>query len=307
MKKMIMALAVICCFLAAPRAQAQLYQPYYKLTHPNEISASYGVSLLGSMIGSVVNKANLVSGIVGDEDYVAIRNGGTKGVLNLGYTYQLNKVISVGATAGINRMSVNLEDNTGKLTAAAANIYMLMSTAKFDWFRTRSDVFGMYQSLLEGRAVPRSLLVKDMPKEKWNDIDFIVDTLDWKANVDPDFHKHHFLEPKLCSGSEEEGYVDYWTNYGKTAGKQPFTGKRLTVMPGAKVTIKDNGAYGLICVQGFGTINGMELSSPNMIRFGQLTHDEYFVTESASKSGVTFTNCSKSEPLVILRHFARRP
>ena len=161
MKKMIMALAVICCFLAAPRAQAQLYQPYYKLTHPNEISASYGVSLLGSMIGSVVNKANLVSGIVGDEDYVAIRNGGTKGVLNLGYTYQLNKVISVGATAGINRMSVNLEDNTGKLTAAAANIYMLMSTAKFDWFRTRSDVFGMYSKAGLGIMAMHGILAED--------------------------------------------------------------------------------------------------------------------------------------------------
>ena len=33
---------------------------------------------------------------------------------------------------------------------------------------------------------------------------------------------------------------------------------------------------------GIGTINGMELSSPNLIRFGQLTHDEYFVTQSAS-------------------------
>ena len=29
-----------------------------------------------------------------------------------------------------------------------------------------SDVFGMYQSIVEGRAVPRSLLVKDMPEEK---------------------------------------------------------------------------------------------------------------------------------------------
>ncbi len=166
-----------------------------------------------------------------------------------------------------------------------------------------SDVFGMYQSLLEGRAVPRSLLVKDMPKEKWNDIDFIVDTLDWKANVDPDFHKHHFLEPKLCSGSEEEGYVDYWTNYGKTAGKQPFTGKRLTVMPGAKVTIKDNGAYGLICVQGEGSINGQRMYSPSLIHFYDITSDEFYVTHDAAKSGVVFENTSATEVLEVLRYF----
>ena len=46
-----------------------------------------------------------------------------------------------------------------------------------------SDVFGMYQSLVEGREVPWSLLVKDMPEEKHQDLDFIVDQLDWEKNV----------------------------------------------------------------------------------------------------------------------------
>ncbi|MBC8003762.1 MAG: hypothetical protein H7X97_14350, partial [Opitutaceae bacterium] len=50
-----------------------------------------------------------------------------------------------------------------------------------------SDVFGMYQSLVEGREVPWSLLVKDMPKSKHKDLDFIVDQLDWDKNVDPKF------------------------------------------------------------------------------------------------------------------------
>ena len=49
-----------------------------------------------------------------------------------------------------------------------------------------SDVFGMYQNLVEGREVPWSLLVKDMPKSKHQDIDFIVDQLDWDKNVDPE-------------------------------------------------------------------------------------------------------------------------
>src|SRR5947208_2198535 len=35
-----------------------------------------------------------------------------------------------------------------------------------------SDVFGMFQSIVEGRYVPWSLLVKDMPKEKHKDLDF---------------------------------------------------------------------------------------------------------------------------------------
>jgi hypothetical protein len=162
MKRILLALAAVFCLAIVPQAQAQnYYQQYYKLYHPNEISVSYGASLLGTVIGSVVNKANLVSGIVGDDDYVAIKNGGTRGVLNLGYTYQLNKVISVGATASMNRMSINIEDNTGKLTAGAANIYCLMSTGKFDWFRTRSDVFGMYSKVGLGVMAIHGELAED--------------------------------------------------------------------------------------------------------------------------------------------------
>ena len=158
MKKTIFALAALICFLAIPKAQAQMY---YKQYHPNEISASYGVSLLGSALNGIINKADLVSGLIGDDDYVAIKSGGTKGVLNLGYSYQINKTVSIGMAVGMNRMSVNLEDKTGKLTAGAANIYTLMATGKFDWFRTSSDIFGMYSKLGLGVMAMHGELVED--------------------------------------------------------------------------------------------------------------------------------------------------
>jgi hypothetical protein len=69
----------------------------------------------------------------------------------------------------------------------------------------------------------------------------------------------------------------------------------------AKIT--DTGAYGLICVQGIGTINGQPLNSPKLIRFHELTEDEYFCTEEGAESGVTFVNTSSTEPLVCLRYF----
>jgi hypothetical protein len=40
-----------------------------------------------------------------------------------------------------------------------------------------------------------------------------------------------------------------------------------------------------------------------MLRFGQLSADEYFVSEAAAKDGVTITNHSRWEPLVMLKHF----
>jgi hypothetical protein len=161
----------------------------------------------------------------------------------------------------------------------------------------------MYQSLVEGREVPWALLVKDMPKEKHKDIDFIVEQLDWEANVDPHFKQNHYLEPITHHGSPKEGFEDKWIVYGKVYGEQLFTAKELTVHPGQKTTIKDNGATSIICVQGRGTINNQPLSSPKMIGFHELTDDEYFITESAAKSGVTYENTSQTEPLVILRYF----
>src|SRR5436305_6435654 len=166
-----------------------------------------------------------------------------------------------------------------------------------------SDVFGMYQSMVEGRYVPWELLVKDMPKNKHHDLDFIVEQLDWDANVDPNFKDNHYLEPKLHHGSVKDGFEDKWIVYGRVRGEQLFTAKELTVLPGQKATIKDNGATSIICVQGSGKINGLPLNSPKMIGFFELTEDEFFIPESTAKSGVTYENTSSTEPLVVLRYF----
>ncbi len=165
-----------------------------------------------------------------------------------------------------------------------------------------SDVFGMYQSLVEGREVPWGLLVKDMPKGKHKDLDFIVDQLDWEGNLNPKFKDSHYLEPVPVADTRKEGYVDQWIVYGRIKKEQLFTAKELTVDPGAKCTIKDKGAWSGICVQGKGTINGQPLNSPKLIRFHELTEDEYFCTEAGAKAGVTFENTSDTEPLVLLRY-----
>ena len=165
-----------------------------------------------------------------------------------------------------------------------------------------SDVFGMYQSLVEGRPVPWSLLVKDMPKDKHQDLDYLVEQLDWEGNVNPNFKDSHYLEPISVADTATEGYVDRWIVYGKMNGEQLFSAKELTVDPGVKVTIKDNGAYGLITVQGSGRMGKLPLQTPAMIRFGELTEDEVFVTHEAARQGVVFENTGR-EPLVTLRYF----
>lgn len=166
-----------------------------------------------------------------------------------------------------------------------------------------SDVFGMFQSLVEGREVPRSLLVKDMPPDKHQDLDFIISQLDWEANIDPAFKDNHYLEPVPTRNSAGEEWEDRWIVYGKINGKQYFTAKELTLAPGGKCVIQDQGAYGLIVTQGKGKMNNLTLDCPKLIRFHELTEDEVFCAESAARAGVAFENTSRVEPLVALRYF----
>lgn len=165
-----------------------------------------------------------------------------------------------------------------------------------------SDVFAMYQSLVGDQIVPEELLWKDTPADKKGDFDYLVEVIDWELNIDPDFGTKHFMRPKPVKPLEvmrKEGYIDNWICYKTTA----YSAKELTILPGHTVTVTDSAAYGLIVLQGHGKMGGWEIEAPSLIRYGQLTNDEFFVSEDAAKTGVPITNLSKSDPLVMLKHF----
>jgi hypothetical protein len=160
----------------------------------------------------------------------------------------------------------------------------------------------MYENVTHDQVVPKELLWKDTPKDKAGNVDWLLDVIDWDLNVDPDFVKNRFMAPKPVKPKAEmeaQGYIENWIVYKSTA----FSAKELTVLPGKTVTIKDAGAYGMIMMQGHGTMGVWDIETPTMIRFGQLTCDEYFVAEKAAKEGVTITNPSKADPIVMLKHF----
>jgi hypothetical protein len=165
-----------------------------------------------------------------------------------------------------------------------------------------SDVFGMYQNIVEGRYVPWDLLVQNVPDDKKRDLDFIIDQLDWERNVDTHFAAHHALDPIVDTACSGKGYTDKWITYGKIDGQQAFSAKELTLEPGAKCTMKDGGASGWITVQGKGRMNGLDIQTPVCIRFGEEPDDEIFITHEAAAKGVTVENTG-CEPLVGLRYF----
>jgi hypothetical protein len=168
--------------------------------------------------------------------------------------------------------------------------------------QVNSDVFAMFQSLVEGRGVPWELLVKDVPAEHHRDLDYLIEMLDWPANTDPNFAERRLFHPAPASCEEQmaaTGYSEKWVVY-STAH---YSAKELTVLPGRSVTIQDAAAYGMILTQGYGTFGKHEIETPSLIRYGQMTMDELFVTADAARNGVVIANRSETESLVMLKHF----
>ena len=168
--------------------------------------------------------------------------------------------------------------------------------------QVNSDVFGMFQSMVEGRAVPWDLLVKDVPPEHHQDLDYIISMLDWDKNVDPEFMNSNFFEPTPVGDPDAmhgQGYHENWVAYSTDF----YCAKELTVYPKRSVTVRDAAAYGLIVTQGWGQIGAMEVETPSLIRYGELTKDELFVTAAAAQAGVVVSNKSDKEKLVMLKHF----
>ncbi len=168
--------------------------------------------------------------------------------------------------------------------------------------QVNSDVFAMFQSEVEGRIVDRFLLTKDVLPEYADDADYLISMLDWEANVNPRFAESNKTFPRAVKDATEmeaEGYREVWVTY----GTKYYSAKELTVQPGKSVTIRDAAAYGVILTQGHGTVAGLTVSTPSMIRFGEMTEDEFFVTAAAAAKGVVIENKSSSDPLVLLKHF----
>jgi hypothetical protein len=165
-----------------------------------------------------------------------------------------------------------------------------------------SDVFAMYQSVAGTTVVPEALLWKDTPPDRQGDVEHLLDVIDWELNLDPHFAAHRFMRPKPArppADMQAEGYVENWICYKSDA----FSAKELTVLPGRSITLRDSAAYGVILMQGYGTLGIQAVETPALIRYGQLTRDEFFVSEPTAREGVRITNRCQSDTLVMLKHF----
>lgn len=161
-----------------------------------------------------------------------------------------------------------------------------------------SDVRATFDNVTAGEVNSFDKLAQFAPDDKKHDLDYLITMLDWEKNTTPNFRETFFRPPVLAS--QGEGYSEKWISY----GNEYFCAKELTVAPEQTVVINDSTCYGCIILQGHGEFGAYhDAESAQLLRFGQASADEYFVSEAAAQKGIRIVNHSSVEPLVMLKHF----
>lgn len=137
-----------------------------------------------------------------------------------------------------------------------------------------------------------------IPADVEDKTEYVMNAIDWDENYVENF-KEKYFRPAVELERNQEGLLEKWICY----GNEYITAKEVTIVPQSEVVLKDNGAYGCVIVQGFGTFGVFHAEAVNMTRVGSLTADEFFVSKKRAAEGVRIVNSSTTEPMVILQHF----
>ena len=155
MKKIIIALAALLTVATTANAQQMYQRGWSSLDSPNSISVGYGLSAIGIALNTVSNYFSFVDDIAQED--ITISNGGSSGFINLSYGYQLNRTFTIGGNFGYNRLSLDLKDNTGSVSAAAFDMFTIMVESRIYWFN-RPNV-GMYSKPALGVMIANASLM----------------------------------------------------------------------------------------------------------------------------------------------------
>lgn len=161
-----------------------------------------------------------------------------------------------------------------------------------------TDLNCVFENVVCGEVYGEKFLTDICPPEQENKVDYIMEAVDWEKNFDPDF-KEHYFRPPVALPKTDESLTEKWICYGNDF----ITAKEVTIAPQSSVTLIDRAAYGCVILQGFGKFGVYDAEAVNMMRVGDLTADEYFVSKDSACKGVRITNSSRTEPMVILQHF----
>lgn len=162
-----------------------------------------------------------------------------------------------------------------------------------------SDVNTIMENVTMGEVNGENLLTDCQPPEEKGDVNALFNQIDWEESTRSDYKEKYFRMPKPLPETQK-GLCEKWVAY----ANEWIAAKEVTVAPGAEVTLNDEACYCAIVVQGHGSFGAYECEAPGVLRFEDVSGDEFFVAESAAKRGVRVVNTSSYEPLVILQNFA---
>ncbi|QTL99213.1 hypothetical protein GM661_15240 [Iocasia frigidifontis] len=161
-----------------------------------------------------------------------------------------------------------------------------------------SDVNSVFENITAGDVYDYEFLVENCPEDKQRDIDYIMSLMDWEENVRINYKKKYFRPPVVCDHSNKQ-FIEKWISY----ANEYIGAKELTIQPKQTVLVKDKVAFGCVIIQGHGKFGVYDAEAAIMLRYGQISADEYFVSEKKAKEGIMISNESSHEPMVILKHF----
>lgn len=165
-----------------------------------------------------------------------------------------------------------------------------------------SDVMCMCESWSGDAPVSPNLLWRDVPAERRGDLEFVLDLIDWDRNLSASFRAERSMAPiaTAATANDPDGPAsESWVAYRSTA----FSATELTIRPGQAARLVDWAAYGCIVIQGRGEFGQFAAEAPTLLRLGEPSSDEFFVSEAQALDGVRIRNLSDREPLVLLKHF----
>jgi len=152
-----------------------------------------------------------------------------------------------------------------------------------------SDTLAMLQALNAGTVISKDLLYKDV-----SDADraalgerAVLRWIDWEANGDPEFHQRRRIlpTPSLVAEGVEEAWI--------FCGSRKFSGKRLRLSPGARMTSIEHGVYSLLAWRGTGTVAGVDVHG------GRPGDDELLVVHDVATQPHEIANLGQDELLIV--------
>jgi hypothetical protein len=157
-----------------------------------------------------------------------------------------------------------------------------------------SDTLAMFQALNAGNIISKELLFKDVTPEDREALGerALLRWIDWDLNGDPAFYENRHLVPIPVAGPHQDGGEEHWIFH----NSDRFSGKRLTLRPGATYRARERGVYSLLVWQGSGRYGGVEVAA------GDFDRDELLVAHDRAVQPIAVENTG-TEDLVVIKFF----